>query len=113
MTRNARATLLTIFGDTLTAHDGLRQFTFTWRDIRRITAAYGRQHYDMTRCLEIGQRRGIDLFLPETDPCFPSFLAGAAQHLEGLISERDWSAWVKENPEGTITIWKRKLFCWS
>ncbi|HEY8359391.1 MAG TPA: hypothetical protein VIL30_18225, partial [Ramlibacter sp.] len=90
----------------------LRQFTFTWRDIRLITAAYGRQHYGMTRCIESGQRRGIDLFLPENDPCFSPFLTGAAQNLPGLIPELDWSAWVAENPKGAITIWKRKLFGW-
>jgi hypothetical protein len=112
MPRNARATLLSISDNILTAHDGLREFTFNWSDIRCITGAYGRQHYDMTRCIEIRQCRGIDVFLPENETCFSPFLTGAAQNLVGLIPEPDWSAWIEENPEGTITIWKQKLFGW-
>ncbi len=106
-TRAARASLRDIENGRLAAFDGVDTIWLVWPDIRRVTAAYGRQQYDMTRCFEIDHRRGTSIFLPETDPTWPRFISEMTTHLAGAIPESNWSETLAQHPENAITIWRR------
>lgn len=106
--RYARAGIRAVHGDDLIAFDGVDRFALTWADISRVTAAYGRQQYDMTRCLEIDHRRGTVIFLPETEPLWNQFISGLETHLDGAVPEQQWSATLSKSPESAVTVWRRQ-----
>ncbi|MET0268898.1 MAG: hypothetical protein ABW173_00595 [Sphingomonas sp.] len=101
----AFAGLETVSDTTLTLSDRASRWTIRWADVRRITAAMGRQQYDMTICLTVAHRGGKTIFLPETHPDWTAFLAAAERNLAAVAPRAGWEARLRADPEAVVRVY--------
>jgi hypothetical protein len=91
----------------LEAEDGVRRVEVPWASIWRISAAMGRQTYDMTRILTVDHSVGQAIFLPEVEPLWTPLLEAAAQHLAGMVPLAEWSARLASAPDSVAHVYHR------
>lgn len=105
--RSVFAGLLAIESEKLVAFDGVDRVVFGWHDVTKVTAFYGQQHYDETRCLTISHRRGTAIFLAETHSVWHPFLDGLETRLERVVPRQRWLKTLDEDRSRSIPVFKR------
>lgn len=100
----AFASLETVSDAGVVTFDRVTRQAIGWDGVRRITAATGRQQYDMTICLTIDLRGGKTVFLPETEALYAPFLFTAARRLPSMRPPADWAARLRADETAVIRL---------
>lgn len=89
------------------SEDGRTVKAVSWAAIKRVTAAMGRQQYDMTLCLTIDHSYGKSIFFADVDPFWPLFLDKPASNLSSFTPPDVWVSYLHENPETSMVVYSR------